>query len=476
MYRRLYNVIAKIIRKLSSIIEEVPEIVERYRSLHRGKVRKRLKKYFPALFKAESDTVRELRGDTGVDENMIQKLEAFVDEGFADRNEEGFLLFELLCCLDKGLQKRIESEIEAFGSFETVCALNDNYLETEIALLPYLPAAWERSSRRGQHFNDINSLLRTFYYIDQRDLKKMKVKNIKHIFLNFLPFERAKDLRRLRIGFSPLSRTLKLDVLSEVREEVAYFSVDSTGIGKRVKELVLKVLDKAKKAEVDIVFFPEMVGSPEVVDGIAEYLQDYFMENNEEYPFLIVLPSVWENHKNYAVVLSRDGEVICRQEKQYSYEGPTAPGGERQVEDINPDHTVYLLHCRGLGRIAIMICKDFLMTEYLQMVLQVLKGTLILVPCMSTGEYDFKTQANACEYSDCCVMQGNCCSAEYMVKADDQDKLNTIGYVLKSGKNQNPRYTNRPSRGIAPIIRPEECREGNCQEACLFCGDFYFVP
>ena len=48
------------------------------------------------------------------------------------------------------------------------------------------------------------------------------------------------------------------------------------------------------------------------------------------------------------------------------------------------------------------------------------------------------------------------------------------GYVLKSGKNQNPRYVNIPSDGIIQITKPKLCREGGCEEACLFYEDFFF--
>ena len=121
-----------------------------------------------------------------------------------------------------------------------------------------------------------------------------------------------------------------------------------------------------------------------------------------------------------------------------------------------------------------MVCKDFLMEEYLRMVLQMLKARLILVPSMSTGEYDFKTQINACEHSDCCVIQCNCCSAEMMIEEKRRDKLDTIGYVLKSGRNQDSRYVSKPADGIIQIIRPKLCKEGGCKEACLFYEDFFF--
>lgn len=315
---------------------------------------------------------------------------------------------------------------------------------------------------------------RKFIFIDEQELKRFSINDIRHVWLSSLLFQTAKDRGYLRVGFSPLSRHLNLNVSEYYKDNIRYFSVDSSENSEKVKQLVLSVLEDAKKEKVDILLFPEMIGSSGLVDAVTEHLENYYADEGEEYPSLIFLPSIWENHQNYVVVLTRDGERICAQKKQYPYDGPVELGQEAAIEDIDPDKILYLIHCRGLGRIAVMICKDFLMEEYLELVLQILKARLILVPSMSTGEYDFKTHANVCEHSDCCVIQCNCCSAEKMIEENQRDKLNTIGYVLKSGKNQNPRYMNIPSSGIIQITKPKLCREGGCEEACLFYEDFFF--
>ena len=66
--------------------------------------------------------------------------------------------------------------------------------------------------------------------------------------------------------------------LTECREDIVYFSVDGTGIGAKVQRLVSEVLEKAKRENVDILVFPEMIGNAMLIKKTAEYLQDYFIE------------------------------------------------------------------------------------------------------------------------------------------------------------------------------------------------------
>ena len=450
------------------IEKNVPGRLREYRAYKNDGARQKLKKLFPALFREDGFVFREIT-DTEIDAAFWNRIDTF-----AANSTDLFLLMELLCGFDTALRNRMEMEIEIFGVCTAMHSLNDNFAETEISLLPYTETFWERKSRGSQHSYEINGLLKNFMYIDERELERYEVNRIQHILLNSFLFQPAIDKGYLRIGFSPLSRNLKLNISAYIRDHIRYFSVENKENSKIIKQAVFSVLEKAKKEKVDILFFPEMIGSVELVAAVKEKLEEFFPEEEGEYPALIILPSIWKDNENSTVILTRDGESVCIQKKQYPYDGPIEPGGERMLEDIEPDKTIHLIHCKGLGRMAVMICKDFLAEKYLELVLQILKAKLILVPSMSTGEYDFKTQANICEHLDCCVLQCNCCSAEIMVREDQRDKMNIIGYILKSGKNQNPRYVNVPADGAAQILRPKRCREGGCEGACLFWEDFFF--
>ena len=383
------------------------------------------------------------------------------------------MLAYLLLQMDLAIEKRIRSEGELSNKIRILEALNSNHNETAIIILPQLASFWERGGRGTQHSYSISRQLKNTMYLDSRMFKGENVNQIKHVILPSSLFFRAEQQGRLRIGYSFVSGNLHLETKEYIRDGVNYFSVDAEMESERVQKLVELVLEKAKENQVDILLFPEMIGSAFVNQKTRDFLRRALFDADEDsYPAIIVLPSVWKEKVNSAAILTGYGEEVCTQQKQYPYDGPIVPEGVALLEDIEPDKTLYLLHCQGIGRMAIMICKDFLMTEYLNMLLEILRVSLILVPSMTTGEYDFKTNIHSCEHADCCVVQANCCSARWMVKEEHRIKLDTCGYCLKSGKNQNPRYWGEAN--IIPLEKPELCRTGTCEEGGLFWQDFYY--
>lgn len=101
------------------------------------------------------------------------------------------------------------------------------------------------------------------------------------------------------------------------------------------------------------------------------------------------------------------------------------------LENIEANHMIHIIHCEGIGRIAIMVCKDFLTLEYLRTMIQVFKLTLILVPSFSTGSYDFVTTEQECMNNDCSIVWINSCAAYVKGKEENFKK---IGSYYKSGR------------------------------------------
>ena len=128
---------------------------------------------------------------------------------------------------------------------------------------------------------------------------------------------------------------------------------------------------------------------------------------------------------NTVTVLDRFGNVICRQNKQY----PFCLEYDRTVwmEDIRTNMVVNIIHYEGIGRIAILICKDFLTTRYMEQLMRCFKLTLIIVPSFSTGSYDFCQSFDVCAHDDCNVIWINTCAA--MEKGKEANFKN-IGYEI----------------------------------------------
>lgn len=103
-----------------------------------------------------------------------------------------------------------------------------------------------------------------------------------------------------------------------------------------------------------------------------------------------------------------------------------------------------------------------MITTYIQMVLNVLKVTLLIIPSFSTGNYDFQEMIQSCRQADCCVCWINTCSVGNLEGADPE-KLETIGAFLRCGKRSD-----FPD-GLFPCQRKSKDCNGNGIQNCGHC-------
>ena len=175
-------------------------------------------------------------------------------------------------------------------------------------------------------------------------------------------------------------------------------------------------------------------------------------------PSLIILPSVWEKNMNTVTVLDRYGNVICRQSKQKPY--LKEHDGNVFLENIKTNLVVNILHFEGIGRIAILICKDFITTKYMEQLMRCFKLTLIIVPSNSTGSYDFRQSFDVCAHDDCNVIWINTCAA---IKEGKEDNFRNIGYVRK----RIGRYDD-DSQKLCEMPVCGGAFGGNCRRDCIY--------
>ena len=69
------------------------------------------------------------------------------------------------------------------------------------------------------------------------------------------------------------------------------------------------------------------------------------------------MPSIWENRYNECVVVTGQGEIKCSQGKQNGFSYPS--DNANAIEDIAADNKICLMHMNGIGRLAVLLCKDF---------------------------------------------------------------------------------------------------------------------
>lgn len=211
-----------------------------------------------------------------------------------------------------------------------------------------------------------------------------------------------------------------------------------------------------------------------VMLGSEDMIRD--MQNTCDFgesPMLIVWPSVWENTKdniencNTSIISLHKGKnvlKVCEQHKKNSYLTPN-----KVIEDLTPQEPwgVNILTCEGIGRIGVLICKDFLIDENRALLCDTLKTTLILVPSYTTGEHSFEILLSQRFQNDCNIAWCNTCSAANVAGAKIEN-FNIIAAVTSYGVKINSveEYVHRYEGAAC-------CAYKNCKD-CVFIGEIPF--
>lgn len=456
MLDELYNLIAEMIVYL--IKTEDREFFKKYNSRSLSERKKEsdiIHENVHELFEEETEHFCELNHKKLREQGVMEK----VGRLFLNCKKQGKsrYILRLLEILDNALERQMLYEMECIGGDSFEGGLNSNWKALKLGIVPRCICYWERGHRGSQHYERIDNFLKNILVINYNALGELQ------IFNHFLPtntFWTAEQRGSLSVSVSPLKIQSDFDLDIYEREETCYFAVKYKGNKDKDNRRIEEIIDRAAKEQADVLIFPEMLGNTRMVERISDYLQEPFWLSGNKPPELILLPSVWEDHRNVSCLLSRTGAVICEQSKQEAYQEPIPSGGSA-CEDIFPDHQIHLIHGIGIGRMVIMICKDFLTTDYLETILRELKVTFILIPSYSTGHHDFEMMSGALQASDCCALWTNACAA-----AKEPKERGKIGFVLKSGRNTG--------KTMDYICIEDICKHGECRNSCLKVWNLYF--
>ena len=243
------------------------------------------------------------------------------------------------------------------------------------------------------------------------------------------------------------------------KDKVQYFKISYNKKDyEEDNELIWDKITQAGKNESDIIVFPEMLGNPEMVDYIGKKIKALSGEEQKKLPSMIILPSFWERKRNTVTIMNQHGEVICKQCKQNPFRIEYKDSAF--LEGIIPSLGINIFHCEGIGRIAILICKDFLTTKYMEQLMRCFKLTLSIVPSFSTGSYDFRQSFDLCAHDDCNVVWINTCAS--MVKGKEANFEN-IGYVRKRISRNDDE-----SQMLCGMKTCEKAFTGECDHSCIY--------
>ena len=386
-------------------------------------------------------------------DSFYSSLEEFVCS--LKKENDYFAMVGLLQILDENMGSLLKEKIREFQEDDFSVVLNTNREKTGIGLLPRCSCVWERKHRLSHSYNRLDNFLFNLLLLENSILGELIDK---HFFIKKNLFTNFTETHSLKIAATPFCLERNFKVIPYDEDKVQYFKVtypesDYTFYN----NLVWKKICDAATSRSDIVVFPELLGNPYMEEDICTRLKSLSYEEKQDIPSLIILPSYWEKDRNTVTILDKFGNIICRQAKQNPFRADI--NGKGYLEGIKSSFVVNIFHFEGIGRIAILICKDFLTTKYMEQLMRCFKLTLIIVPSFSTGSYDFLRSFDLCAHDDCNVVWINTCAA---LQKGKESNFENIGYVRKRISR-----TDDEAQMLCKMPICGEAFKGSCSHECI---------
>ena len=453
----IYNIVAELCSRIvGSCSEDFFVMYSCVSPSEKARIEETVQAGVPALFEKSLDgrcIVRELLLED-LTESFFESLNSLV--GRLEKENDFYSMMGLLQVLDESLSVLLRNEIAEFENEPFSVVLNTNRESVGVGILPRCSCVWERKHRLVHCYNNLESFLYNILLMENSVLGDLIDK---HYFLKDDLFPKFKQNHSVKIAATPLSLERNFEVQFNYQDKVQYFSIVHTRTDfSKDNELIWQKIWTAAENESDIVVFPELLGNPDMVAFVVQKIKSLSPDDAAKIPSLIILPSYWEHNHNVVTVLDKFGNVLCKQNKQNPFRKEF--DGVGYLEQIYSSLVVNILHFEGIGRIAILICRDFLTTRYMEQLMRCFKLTLIIVPSYSTGSYDFRRSFDLCAHEDCNVVWVNACAA--FVKGKEAN-FEDIGYVRKR--------ISRTDDEAQMLYKMPICKGafvGDCAHDCIF--------
>ena len=392
--------------------------------------------------------------DSDLNDAFFHRLNAFIPELYI--SSDYFTMIGLLQIIDEGLCTMLKNKIKQLQEDDFSVVLNTNRESTGIGILPRCSCIWERKHRLSHTYNRLDNFLINILLLENSILGELIDK---HFFLRHDFFPGFSENKGLRIAATPLrmERYFKSELFENNKIQffrIIYNNSDHTD----ENELIWQKILLAAENNSDVIVFPELLGNPEMVDFISSRLRSLEKNFQKTIPPLIILPSVWNGKLNSVTILDNKGNVLCSQSKQNPFISNV--GSSNALEAIASNQVVNIIHYEGIGRIAVLICKDLLATRYVEQLMRCFKLTLLFVPSFSTGSYDFRQSFDLCAHDDCNVVWINTCAAFVNGK---EKNFESIGYVRKRVGQYDD-----DSQTLCEMPVCSSAFSGKCQHNCIY--------
>lgn len=350
-------------------------------------------------------------------------------QAWRTKNPEFSAVLALICGLDSALywDNILRSSYVSVGLQQGFEALNDNWEQTGILVLPRVPSLNDPLDRAGTSPDSsgktwahawepgINEELTNIYYVEKN---RLTVNNKPYTVIHRV----VKDWvvgNPILLAVSPIAKGAQLlDPSCYEAEGGRYFSIAGLNDPEYIRRRVSAAYRTAAEKGAGLLMYPEMLGEASMFDPGGN-VSSFFAQLQEEAeaakyssPAVILPPTWWHDRRNQLHVIDGSGGTICVQEKQNSFLYHDDKTNREYLEDLRgTPPVVQVLHVPYIGRITFPICKDYLVVSYRELLARTLRSTLMLCPAYSKGKFSFNISVPAELEYGCYSLWANTCSA-----------------------------------------------------------------
>lgn len=322
---------------------------------------------------------------------------------------------------------------DSFYRFES---LNPLTTDQYGILLPRYKCEWQRADDRSMEHLERNPLaivLNNYFWAP-----KNEAYHVTHLYCDIR--NTGADMGLLnkqppfKIMTSPLAR--RAPFVAELNDATNQFFLWYTDrYDGELKDRAQKIFDYASKKKADIVLFPEMMGTEELLSFCAEYVGNAF----DYMPKITLLPTYeyreGDKWYNSLRILDKNGECVYQYNKMYAFcfdKKEWEDCGKVKIlhysEPIEDNGEVCVIHAPGIGRIGTVICADVFKKGYLSMLLEDMNVTLLLLPVFSYGKEMMERALSPALKCACDVILCNTCAAWDAMLEEPEERKENRGY------------------------------------------------
>lgn len=275
--------------------------------------------------------------------------------------------------------------------------------------------------------NGINKALNNYIIIEKGDLKQYKI-DLHMLQDGGLLAKQVLEKNYLDLLIFPFDDR-NIDKVMKIENREKTFRINGYRPEAKLQGRYIQLIERAISGDADIVVFPEMYLSQEMIESAIHKLSSIKTGRS----MLIIMGTWWKDNANVCFICNHRGKIIIKQHKQspFIYKG-------REEDLQNKEKMLHFLDIDEIGRFAFGVCKDIDNDAIVQKMKTVMSDIYIF-PAFSPSLNVLRTAEGIAKSHNGITVFANACAGLCDEKKDrvDVGDKKEVGFITIPCKNKN---------------------------------------